>query len=464
MNWMLNQLLNFKEIKMSRINSLIVIVCFFVSFQGFGQEGLTAQKAVFNALENNYDILVSQKSEEIATKNNAWSEAGLFPTVSIQVGQNNVIQDNSKNPFTFTPGVILNQGFNPALVANMNLFSGFQVRMSKKRLEQLEEQSKGNTAVVVEGLIQDVLKTYYSALLQKERRDLFGKVLEYSSKRLKYAEIKNKYSVSNSLELLQLKNQRLTDSTNFILQKLNYENSLRNLILLMNNSEDSTFNTLPELTDNLDFVLGLIDEDKALSQVHENNQNLKNQYLGLELQNTNIEFQKSFLYPSLSLQLNAAPSYGRLKQLSGGQPGQPTTFNTQTIAYSGNFSLRYNLYNNWKTKRAVEVARIQTDITSLNIDKLKNTLTATLQNQLSLYAIRSELVNVSRENLNYATEAYELAQKRFDLGSINSIDLIAFQNSYQNTLLQHYENLFNRIDTYLEVYKLTGNLGLTYGE
>lgn len=448
---------------MNRIKYFIGLITICASLASFGQTTLSAQEAVFIALEKNYDILVSEKNEEIASKNNAWSEAGLFPTVSLQIAQNNVIQDNTNNPFTFTPGVILNQGFNPSLAASMNLFSGFQVKMSKQRLEQLEEQSKGNTAVVVEGLIQDVLRTYYSALLQKERRDLFQKVLTYSTKRLQYAEIKNKYGSSNSLDLLQLKNQHLTDSTNYILQKLSYENSLRNLVLLMNNSEDSTFQTLPELSDDLDFVLGLIDEEKAQAQVLENNQNLKNQYLGLELQNTNIEFQKSFLYPTLNLQLTASPSYGRFQQLNGGNPNQPNSLSTQTLVYTGNFTLRYNLYNNWKSKRAVEVARIQTDIASLNIEKMKNSLRASLQNQLNLFAIRSQLVSVSRENLAYATEAYELAQKRFELGNINSIDLIVFQNNYENTLLQHYENLYNRIDTYLEIYKLTGNLQLTYG-
>ena len=434
--------------------------CVLFSASSFGQ--LTAQQAVFEALKNNYDILISEKQEEIAEMNNSWSEAGLFPTVTLQIGQNNAIQDNTNNPFTFTPGVILNQGFNPSLVANMNLFSGWQVKMSKQRLEQLEVQSKGNTAVVVEALIQDVLKTYYSALLQKERQKLFKNVLGFSSKRLLYAEIKNKYSTANSLDLLQLKNQHLTDSTNFILQKLNYENSVRNLVLLTNNSEDSAFSTLPELTDNLDFVLNLIDEKKALSEVMENNENLKNQYLSLELSETAVEFQKSFLYPTLNLQLAASPNYGRFQQLSGGNPNQPSSLSTQTLVYSGNFTLRYNLYNNWKSKRAVEVARIQTDITSLNIEKMKNSLSASLQNLLNLYALRSQLVNVSRENLTYATEAFDLAQKRFEFGSINSIDLIVFQNSYESTLLQHFENLYNRIDTYLEIYKMTGKLGLTY--
>jgi outer membrane protein len=450
---------------MNWIKTTSIFFTVFVLFSGLrAQESLSAQQAVFNALENNFDILISEKQEEIATKNNAWSEAGLFPTVSLQIGQNNTVQDNSNNPFAFTKGVILSQGLSPSLVANVNLFSGFQVKMSKQRLEQLEEQSKGNTAVVVEALIQDVLNTYYSALLQKERRDLFENLMRYSSRRLQYNEIKNQYSANNSLELLQLKNQYLTDSTNFLLQDLLFDNSLRNLILLMNNSSDSTLEELPELTDKLDFLLSEVDPAEVQKQLMENNQNLKNQFMALELQKTNVDFQRSFLYPTLSLNLNASPSYGQFRQLSGGDPSGPQKLNTQSLSYGGNFSLRYNIYNNWKSKRAVEIAKIQTEIGGMNIEKLKNTLSMNMTNQLNLFQIRKNLVNVSSENLEYATKAYELAQKRFDLGSVNSIDLIVFQTNYQNTLLQHYENLFNRLDTYLEIYRLSGNLGLVYGE
>jgi outer membrane protein len=450
---------------MNWIKSISFFLSFVLLFSGLrAQENLSAEQAVFNALKNNFDILISEKQEEITGKNNTWSEAGLFPTVSLQIGQNNSIQDNSNNPFSFTKGVILSQGLSPSLVANVNLFSGFQVKISKQRLEQLEEQSKGNTAVVVEALIQDVMKTYYSALLQKERRDLFENLMKYSSKRLRYSEIKNQYSANNSLELLQLKNQFLTDSTNFLLQTLFYENSLRNLVLLMNNSSDSTFSTLPILTDKLDFLLSEINPNEVQKALMENNQNLKNQFLALELQKTNIDFQRSFLYPTVSLNLNVTPNYGQFRQLSGGDPNAPDKLQTQSLAYGGNFTLRYNIYNNWKAKRAVEVAKIQTAIGTINIEKLKNSLQMNLTNQLNLFQIRKNLVNVSSENIEYATKAYDLAQKRFDTGTVNSIDLLVFQTNYQNTLLQHYENLYNRLDTYLEIYRLSGNIALVYGE
>jgi len=427
-------------------------------FVTFGQSTLSAREAVFKALENNYKIQVAEKQVEIAEKNNVWGEAGLFPTVTLTVANNNTITDNTNNPFTFTPGIILSQSLSPTLAANWNIFSGFAVKISKERLEQLEAQSNGNAIVIIESTIQDVLKAYYTVQLQNERLKLFGTLKDYSKKRVAYFELKDKYAKTNSLELLQFKNQYLTDSTNYLIQEISYKNSMRNLILLMNPDEEITDIAFPVLTDQLDLEIQIMDFEQAMNEMINNNQNLKNQYIAMELQKTNTEYQKSFLYPTLSFQTGITPSHSWLRDLNN----DAFKIETQVLSYYGNFNLRYNLFNNFKAKRAVEVSRIQEEIVNLNTESMKKTLTTTLRNLIEMYQVRSQLVYMSATNLDYAAKAWDLAQKRFDLGSLNSIELSVFQNNYQNTLIQHYENLFNRIDTYLEVYKMTGKLGLEY--
>lgn len=123
-------------------------------------------------------------------------------------------------------------------------------------------------------------------------------------------------------------------------------------------------------------------------------------------------------------------------------------------------NLRYTLFNNWKNKRAVEVSKIQEQIAELKVENMKKTLSSTLQNLIDLYRVRTQLVTISKENVIYAEKAYKLAEDRYNLGTINSIDLASFQMTYQNTTIQHYENLFNRMDTYLEIYKMSGKIGL----
>ena len=422
------------------------------------QTKLSAKDAVFLALENNYKVQVADKQVEIAQKNNAWSEAGLFPTVALSAAFNNTVQDNSNNPFTFTPGVILAQGFSPTLSANWNIFSGFAVKISKERLEQLEAQSNGNALVVIESTIQDVLKAYYAAQLQKERAMLFATLKEYSRKRVAYFELKDKYAKTTSLELLQFRNQYFTDSTNHLIQELSLKNAMRNLLLLINPTETAADGSFPVLTDALDLNVPLFDLNQSLNELKGSNQNLKNQYIAIELQKKATEYQRSFLYPTISFQTGITPSYNWFRDLNQDN----FKIQTEVLSYYGNFNLRYSLFNNWKTKRAVEVSKIQEEIAGLNLESMEKSLVVNLTNLVEMYQLRTQLVSMSQINLNYATKAFDLAKSKFDLGTISSIELAVFQNNFQNTLLQHYENLFNRMDTYLEIYKMTGKIGLDY--
>ena len=310
---------------------------------------------------------------------------------------------------------------------------------------------------VVESTIQDVLKAYFVAQLQQERLNLFQTILQQSRERKNYYVLKEKYSASTSLELLQFENQYLTDSTNYLVQKMSVDNAFRNLNLIMNDG-DSTGTKQYILTDKLSTDVQDISFDAAYSEMIENNANLKSQYIGLELQRTGTELQKSFLYPTLSFQMGVQPSWAKLRDLNDSN----LEIQTQTLSYYGNFNLRYALFNNFKNRRAVEVSRIQEDIVELNIESMKDLLGNTLRNLIDLYEIRNQLVTISTQNMDYAQRAYDLATLRFNNGTINSVALMTFQSNYEATMIQHYENLFNRLDTYLEIYKLTGKLGLTY--
>lgn len=437
-----------------KISSLLVFIG--LSAVGFAQRDLSASEAVFISLEKNYQVIISGKQHSINEVNNRWSEAGAFPTVDLTLMNGNTIQDNTNNPFTFIPGIVLTQSINPSLTTNWNIFTGFAVRISKERLEILENQSANNAMAVIENTIQDVLKAYYTAQLQHDRKDLFKSVMDLSKDKVRYYELKEEYGSANTLELMQFKNQYLTDSTNLLMQQISYDNSVRNLLLLMNDSTITADGL--NLTDKMDLTIIDVDFSEAEEEMYSNNQNLTNQYISLELQKTNTAFQRSFLYPTLSFQAGVQPGWAWIREI------QNNAFeaNTTSLSYYGNINLRYSIFNNWKNKRAVEVSKIQEEISSLNIESMKMTLSNTLQNLIALYKARVQLVSISQENLVYSKKALELAQERFAIGGMNSIDLASFLNNYQNTLIQHYENLFNKMDTYLEIYKMTGKIGLEY--
>ena len=436
-------------------------ICFFSLFSilcCFSQEiqNLSAKDAVFISLKNNYAIQISAAQQRISEKNNTWSEAGLYPTISLNIGANTTIQDNTNNPFTFTPGVILSTNLSPNLSLNMNLFSGFAVRISKQRLVQLESQSKGNAIAVIESTVLEVLRAYYQALAQKEKLNALNELKKNSFNRLKYYDLKNEIGVSNSLEALQFKNLYFSDSINATIQKISFENSIRNLFLLMN--VPLRIDSIPNLTDEFNLEFPIIDFEDALSSLPSANQELKNQYLAIELQRTNTAFQKSFLYPTLTLQAGFTPAKSWFRDLN--DPNLKIT--TEVMMYNGGLNLRYNLLNNWKNRRAIEASKIQESIATLTYENMRKSMENSLSTLINTYKGNTELVALAELNLDYAKQAWQLAEKRFKLGTLNSIELITFKNTYENQTLQYFDFLLTKINTYLEMYKMTGKMKLYY--
>ena len=96
--------------------------------------------------------------------------------------------------------------------------------------------------------------------------------------------------------------------------------------------------------------------EDAESQMFASNSNLRNQYIGLELQQSATSLQRSFLYPTLSFQAGVNPGWSKIREIKDGNVNISTT----NLSYYGNFNLRYTLFNNWKNQRAVEVSKIGT--------------------------------------------------------------------------------------------------------
>lgn len=444
-----------------RFTLILPILFLSIAFSSKSQENLSAKDAVLKALENNFQMQIAEKQIDIAQKNNTWSEAGLFPTVELSASLNNTIIDNTNNPFTFTPGLIYNRSLSPGITANWNIFTGMGVKISKDRLQQLEEQSNGNAKTILENTAYDVLSAYYNCLMQRAQLENLKGVFGTTKKQVLYEEKRTNLGQVNKLALAQVQNQLYSDSINIIQQEMMYENALRNLMLLMNVEENEIQEGLfPILTDSLEIEIEPIDQEELVQKVTENNQNLKNQMINEQLQHTSTQLQRSFLYPTLNLQLGASPNFGNIRSLSDNN----LEAETQQVNYFANLSLRYSLFNNWKDKRAVEVSKIQEEIVSMNTQELKKQLITSTVNLSDQYVVRNKLVNVASTNVNYAEQAFDLGMERFKLGSINSIELAQLRNALLNAKLNYTNLLFQRIQTYLEIYRTSGNLLLTYSD
>jgi outer membrane protein TolC len=431
-------------------------------FMTQGQD-LTLSDAVVKGLENNFSIQIESQRVDIARNNNNAGEAGMFPSISVGIGESLSLTELDNPAGFLRSGNIKGRSFNPTATVNWTLFNGFNVRMTKDRLEYLEQQSVGNAQVVIENSIQAIILAYYTALLEEQRLDVFERTLKLSRDRYEYGRMRGELGTAVTFDILQDKNAYLTDSSNYISQVLNYRNSLRNLNLLMGIDVEEYY----ELTDSLeveaqDFVL-----DELYGKMTSSNSNLKNQFITQEILRKDVQVAKSGLYPSINLNLNGS-SNSQVQDLSGAEFANGTNgesgIKSSTLNYSAGLTLSYTLFNGGRIRRQLENARINEQIGQLQISELKQSLKNNLISTFDQYKLRNNLLAISRENVETSELNLQLATDRYRNGTITSFEFRDIQITFLTTSLQYVQAIFNLIESETELMRLTGGITESYDD
>ncbi|MFM8911963.1 MAG: TolC family protein [Flammeovirgaceae bacterium] len=445
------------------------------------QDTLSLARAIEIGLSNNFGVQIQKLDVEAAARNNTWGMAGRLPTVTLSGSQNNsAIQRKPASPFAVA-GLNIGNNLQGQLDVQFTLFDGFGVRVTKQRLEQLEMLSKGNATFIMESTIQSIILSYYQAVLEQERLQVFVKNRDFSNERYSYVKLKKSLGSAISFDVLQEQNNYLTDSANVLLQEIVVKNSIRNLNVLLNQNINATY----QLTNPLEIENEEYRYDDLREKMFSSNTNLRNQYISQELTHTATRNAQSNLYPSLLLNVGGTGSLDQLNANFRSATGntientvgfvnrdlsQPvfltvneTAFTPQTQtgnsygAYA-NISLRYTLFNGSQLRRAVDNAQIQEKMAKLTTDQLKANLENSLLAGHDLYNLRKQLVQIAIIKLQAAELNLSLANERYKNGALSAIDLRIVQENYRAAALEKFAAIYSGLSSKLDLVRLTGGL------
>jgi len=300
--------------------------------------------------------------------------------------------------------------------------------------------------VVVENTIQDVVLGYYNVLLQKEQLKVLERVMGLSRDRYNYEMMRKELGSSLTYHVLQAKNVYLEDSASYLNQQVVVRNAMRNLNFVLGEDPSVRWNYTESFQpDTSRYQLGSL-MDKMLSSNH----TLQNQYVNLMLSQDQVKLRESELYPTLSLSAGLDNGWSRMKN----EGMDPVT--GETVSPYGNLSLSYNIYSGGTRKRAIEVARVNEQITHTETEEIRHSLINVLYNEYDLYNVRTTLLEVAEENLEAAELNLKIAQDKFRTGAINSFNYRDIQLIYINAALQRLRSVFNLIDSRTNLTRLIG--------
>jgi outer membrane protein len=423
------------------------------------QQNLSLSDAIQIGLANNFQIQISEKNIQIAQNNDAWGQAGRYPSVNFALNSQNGINSFNDPSRVFQPeATLISGGMTANVDVNWTLFEGNKVKINKQQFEQLVAQSEGNAALVVETAVQNIILNYYQVQIQQEQLEVLKEVLALSNDRIAYEETRKEFGQAGTFDLLQTQDAYLNDSTNYVTQLNAVRNSMRNLNLAMGEDELDRQYTLtdPLELENNDYQL-----EDLQQQLFANNKNLQLLYVNRDLASINTNLQES--NQSIRVALNTGLSYSVSPQ-DNGDFINPFTMEPlgvtvgQTMNYYLNFSLTYPLFDGGVRRRAVDNAQLQEITAQLNIDDQKRMLDNQLRNTLANYRNQVQVVNITETLLENARQNLQIAEERFKGGLINSFDYRTIQLGYINASQSQLTAIYNLKVTETELIRLIGGL------
>jgi outer membrane protein TolC len=437
---------------MKRLNKFPVIlflIFLLLNSQLFAQDSiLTPQAAVKYAIENNFGVIISKNNIEIGSINNNWANAGAVPVISATankvVGVNNLQQHLSNGTVTKKNGNTT-QNFNAGIEVDWQIFDGFKMFATKKRLEELERNGEYSFRKNLNETVYNVITSYYNIVTLEAQLKATEEQISLYTDRYNLAERRFEIGTGAKYEVLEAQVD-LNEQRSGLL-------SLENSIALAKSSLNNLMGKQPDTGYNV------IDTIKfgSLPTFSEVKEKIENQNPDILLANSDLA-----ILMQTKKEVNAArlPSVvlSGFYNFARNKNGAGFTLLNQTYGPSGSVGVSIPLFNGGLVKKQLAVTDIQIKNQQLTIDQTRNNLQTVLNNDYINFQNALKAIELEKNNLKLASENIFIATERYRKLNITSVELRQIQISYNAVKNRLYDALYQAKIAEAEIALLTGEI------
>ncbi len=412
------------------------------------QEVLTLESAVKIALENNYEIKIATNNLSIEKTNVAIGNAGMLPTVTATVVDNNSIQNSSQTRQDGTE-TELDNAKNNSLTYGVGLdwtvFDGMRMFARLDQLKELQKLGEAQLKLTVITRISDVNAAYYNLVQQQQQLAALDTTIVISNQRLTLAQNRFTIGKASKLEVLNAQVDLNTDQVALLRQKELYANSKILLNQLLARDVATDFKVIDELE--VDALL-LLPELRALAE--KQNPQLEAQIINKRVAELELKQIKAARYPTV--RVNTAYNFSE-SQSSLGFLAQ-----SQSRGLNYGFSASLNIFDGFSQNRNEKIAKIQIENSKLNIDQQNLALNSQLATSYQTYLTNLELIALEEKNESIAKQNLNITLDKFRIGTITTLEFRTAQLNYVNAKVRYSNAQFQGKLSEIALRELAGNL------
>ncbi len=430
------------------LRTILISTLLLTGLVAYAQETLTLEQALQTGLQNNYSVRIAKNDAGIAANNVTAGNAGFLPTVDVFGNITQSIND-SKQQYLSGQEVEKAGAKNTAgaagIAVNWTLFDGLSMFVSHEQLKVLEEngqtllkQQMENTIFLIMAAYYDVLREQSLLQASRERRDisLFRKEI-----------LDTRFSVGSSskIEVLKATVDLNADETAVIQQEASVQSIKVRLNQLLARDVNTEFSVDITLTNNPVLVYEQLRQDLL---THNTALLIANQYK--EIAALNMKQTTARRYPVIDFNTG----YDVLK--SSSESGFVTSNRTNGLYYGVTASI--NIFDGFNINRQHQNDKINMATSQLEAEQTQLSLESELKRIYLQYQNDLQLIELERDNLQYAEENLSIGQESYQIGRLSDLELREIQQNLSDAKVRLAEAVFRAKLEEADLLRITGNL------
>ena len=420
-----------------------------IALSASAQKKWTLTECIDYALQNNITLQQAKLQKQSATEERKQAKAALLPSLSASTNQSFGYRPWLENGVATVTNGTVNSKVNKTyyngsygINAQWTVWNGNQNRNQVKLGEVSEQQAELQTETTANNIQERIAQLYVQILYMNEAVEVNKQSLETSKRNEQRGKEMVEVGKMAKADLAQLTAQRAADEYTIVEAESNIANYKLQLKQLLELTGDEAFD-IEMLTAGDEQALA---EIPALSTVYETalggRPEIKNAQLGLKQSDIKMNIAKAGDMPTISINGGVGTSTASMSSQNWDKQIK-TNFDASVGA-----SVSVPLFDNRKTKTAVNKARIQREQAQLELLDQQKQLYATIEGYWLDAETNQQKFKTALTTVESEQASYDLLEEQFRLGLKNIVELMTGKDrllsSQQNKLQAKYTTILNR--------------------
>ena len=396
------------------------------------QDLLEKQGAVDIALENNYDIRVSNNDLEVAKNSSSIYNSGYLPSVFASGGAD---YQSNESEIEFQDGSVQDDIENTtnSYTANLGidylLFDVFGRKYNYRKLQEQYNISEIRVRQVIENTLLDLLVSYYDVARLTENKNNLQQSLDISKSELLREEYGYQYGQKTQLDVLNSEVNVNQDSINLLNIQRELANAKRDLNVILGREVNIDFAVDTAVSYAIDLTY-----DAMLQSAKINNTLLLQAEKNVTLSDYDLKINKSSWVPNVGI--NGA--YNWNDSNTDSNISNPFSLASRTSkGIVGGVNVSWNIFDGGNTRTRVHNAKIAIDNSNIEKELIEKDLERNVANAWETYQNSLFVLSAEEKNVETNKRNFERSQEQYRLGQIITVEfrlaqvnLLSAVNSY----------------------------------